>query len=63
MKYIELVVKDRKYRLSQTDIRRIHILREKKRPALPIYEDEDPIKMYSPAVTEILEPNFSEAID
>lgn len=63
MKYIELIVKQRKYRLAQSDIQRIYMLRSKKRPNLPNFEDDDSIKMYSPAVTEASEANFSEVTD
>lgn len=52
MKYIELAVRQRKYHMAQSDIKRMYLAKQKKRPILPIYEEDDPLKMYSPAVTE-----------
>ena len=59
MKYISISVCKKKYHVAQPDISRIHIQKEKKRPALPPY-NEEPIKMFSPAETEVDDSMFSE---
>lgn len=63
MKYIELAVRQRKYHMAQSDIKRMYLAKQKKRPILPIYEEDDPLKMYSPAVTEPQDLEFCDARD
>jgi len=58
MKYIAIKMRNKTFRIAESDIKKIHIKSNKKRPSLPTYDEEN-FKMYSPALTETEECSFS----
>lgn len=52
MKYISLSIRNKTYKLSENDIKRIHLKMKKERPLLPSYQERIS-KLVSPAITNV----------
>ena len=62
MKYIAIKMRNKTFRIAESDIKKIHIQSNKNRPSLPTYDQEN-FKMYSPSLTEAEDFSFSEVRD
>jgi hypothetical protein len=58
MKFILIAVANRRYKVAQCDIIKIHITNRRKSPALPVLCEEEG-KIYSPTTTDGGDDSFS----